>query len=224
MKSKPTPIDLDKLRARIRRLGLEQAFLMLDEALGMVSQAQLHRLAKQYVNLEDLTMDPASVVPHHLLDEVTRFHRASLSGEYYEDFEVNWRNSERKSAGTVAWIATHGRLLDRCLKEASKGDPVEVREAMDLLFPLLDRIDEGHDDIVFFADEAGAWQVGVDWPRVLPTWFKLLAATVEPADYAQRITTLLSNHHRSGRDKMLAVADLIASKDQRAALRATIGH
>jgi hypothetical protein len=95
---------------------------------------------------------------------------------------------------------------------------------MDLLFALLDRIDEGHDDIVFFADEGGAWQVGVDWPRVLPTWFKLLAATVGPADYAQRITTLLSNHHRSGRDKMLAVADRIASKDQRATLGATIGR
>lgn len=224
MKSKPTPIDLDKLRARLRRLGLEQSFLMLDEALGMLSQAQLHQLAKQYVNLEGLTMDPASGGPDRLLDEVTRFHRASLSGEYYEDFDVNGRNSERKSAGTLAWIATHGRLLDRCLKEASKGNPLEVREAMDVLFALLDRIDEGHDDIVFFADEAGAWQVGVDWPRVLPIWFKLLAATVEPADYAERIVTLLSKHYRYGRKEMLAVADRTATKDQRAALREAIGR
>lgn len=222
MKSKPTPIDLDKLRARIRQLGFEQAYLMLDQALGMLSQAQLHHLAKQYVALEELMPDPASSVPHRLLDEVTRFHRASLAGEYYEDFEVNGRNSERKSAGTLAWIATHGRLLDRCLKEASKGNPAEVRDAMDLLFALLDRIDEGREDIVFFADEAGAWQVGVDWPRVLPAWFKVMAATVEPAAYAQRITTLLSDHYHYGRDKMLAVADLIASKDQRAALRAAM--
>jgi hypothetical protein len=224
MKSKPTPIDLEKLRARVRRGGFEQTYYMLDEALGMFTQSQLHHLAKRYVSLEDLTMDPASVVPDRLLDAVTRFHRASLSGEYYESFEVNGRNSERKSAGTLAWIATHGRLLDRCLKEASKGIPAEVREAMDLLFALLDRIDEGHDDIVFFADEGGAWQVGVDWPRVLPTWFKLLAATVEPVDYAQRIVALLSNHHGSCRDRMLAVAHRIASKDQRAAVRATIGR
>jgi hypothetical protein len=53
MKSKPTQIDLDKLRTRIRRLGLEQAFLMLDEALGMLSQAQLHRLAKRETFLSD---------------------------------------------------------------------------------------------------------------------------------------------------------------------------
>lgn len=45
MKSKLTPIDLERLRAQIRRLGLEQAFLMLDEALGMLSQTQVHRLS-----------------------------------------------------------------------------------------------------------------------------------------------------------------------------------
>lgn len=224
MKSKTTPIDLEKLRARIRRGGFEQTYYMLDEALGMLTQSQLHHLAKRYMSLEGLSPDVSPTPPDRLLDVVSRFHRASLAGEYYETFGVNWRNSERKSAGTVAWIATHRRLLDRCLKEAPKGNPLEVREAMDLLFALLDRIDEGHDDIVFFADEAGAWQVGVDWSHVLPTWFKLLAATVEPVYYAQRITTLLSKHYRYGRDKMLAVADLIASKDQRAALRATIGR
>jgi hypothetical protein len=50
MKSKPTSIDPDKLRARIRQLGLERAFLMLDEALGMLSRAQLLRLAKQQIH------------------------------------------------------------------------------------------------------------------------------------------------------------------------------
>jgi hypothetical protein len=26
-------------------------------------------------------------------------------------------------------------------------------------------------DVIFFADEGGSWQVGVDWERVLPPWF-----------------------------------------------------
>lgn len=224
MKSEATRIDLEKLRARIRRGGFEQTYYMLDEALGMLTQSQLHYIARKYMSLEGLSPDVSPTPPDRLIDAVTRFHRASLAGEYYEDFDVNWRNSERKSAGTLAWIATHRRLLDRCLKEAPRGNPLEVREAMDLLFALLDRIDEGEDDIVFFADEAGAWQVGVDWPHVLPTWFKLLAATVEPAAYAQRIVTLLSNHYRYDRDKMLAVAHRIASKDQRTALRAASGR
>lgn len=27
-------------------------------------------------------------------------------------------------------------------------------------------------DVIFFADEGGSWQVGVDWERVLPPWFR----------------------------------------------------
>jgi hypothetical protein len=89
---------------------------------------------------------------------------------------------------------------------------------MEILFGLLDRVDECCDDVVFFADEGGSWQVGVEWDRVLPVWFKVLAATAEPEDFATRITTLLSRHYRYGRDKMLAVARRVATPPQRKAL------
>src|SRR5262249_24272214 len=36
-------------------------------------------------------------------------------------------------------------------------------------------IDEGHDDIVFFADEGGSWQVGIYWRKVFPPWFRCLS-------------------------------------------------
>ena len=39
---------------------------------------------------------------------------------------------------------------------------------MDILFGLLNHIDKGNDSVVFFADEGGSWQVGVDWAKVLP--------------------------------------------------------
>ena len=83
---------------------------------------------------------------------------------------------------------------------------------------LLDRIDEGHDDVIFFADEGGSWQVGVDWERVLPTWFKALSATAAPGEYAERITALLSRHFKSGRDRMLALACKTATPEQRSEL------
>ena len=88
----------------------------------------------------------------------------------------------------------------------------------DILFSLLNHIDKGHDDVIFFADEGGSWQVGVDWAKVLPLWFKVLAATAEPEEYAERITALLSCHYSYGRDKMLAIARRIATTHQRKAL------
>ena len=60
--------------------------------------------------------------------------------------------------------------------------------------------------------------MGVDWPKVLPVWFKALAATAEPEEYAGRITNLLSRHCRYDRDKMLAIARRMATTEQRAAL------
>jgi hypothetical protein len=153
-----------------------------------------------------------------LLTDVKRFEKASLAGEYYESFGVNSRNYRQRSAGTSAWIVDYLRLLDRCVSTAKKNDPAEVREAMDILFGLLNHIDKGHDDVIFFADEGGSWQVGVDWAKVLPVWFKVLSASAEPVEYAERITSLLSCHYNYGRDKMLAIARRTATPEQRKGL------
>lgn len=60
--------------------------------------------------------------------------------------------------------------------------------------------------------------LGVDWEGILPHWFRVLAATAAPEEYAQRITALIGRHYHYGRDKMLAVARRIATPMQRAAL------
>jgi hypothetical protein len=97
--------------------------------------------------------------------------------------------------------------------EAKKGYPVEVRQSFDILFGLLDHIDECLEDIIFFADEAGSWQVGVE----LPAWRKVLSATVEPKEYAGRVIGLLDRRYHYGRNKILAVARKTATPAQRKA-------
>ena len=113
----------------------------------------------------------------------------------------NSKNYMEESAGTSAWITEFRRLLDRCVINAKERNPVEVRQGMDILFGLLDHVDECLDDVMFFADEGGSWQVGVDWEKVLPVWFKVLSATAEPQEYATRIATVLSSHYSHGRDR-----------------------
>src|SRR5216684_5743130 len=97
-------------------------------------------------------------------------------------------------------------------------DASGVRQAFDILFGLLDHIDECHEDAIFFADEAGAWQVGVSWEKVLPPWFKVLSTTAAPDEYASRIVALLKHHYDYGSAKMLAVAGEVATPPQRQAL------
>src|SRR5437870_1908337 len=216
-------IDRDKLRTAVRKLGNEYVFFTLDDAIELLPPAKLHKIAKNYFDLKRLRPDAEKATRPSLLTDVKRFEKASLAGEYYESFYVNSKNYREQSAGTSAWIAEYLRLLDRCVINAKKNNPAEVREAMDILFGLLNHIDEGHDDVIFFADEGGSWQVGVDWPKVLPAWFEVLSATAEPEEYAEQITALLSCHYRYGRDKMLAIARRTATTHQRKALEEVEG-
>jgi len=218
MARKSIQIDRDKLRAEVRKLGNQDVFSMLNDAIELLPPAKLRKVAKKYFDLKRLRPGAEQVTNPSLLTDVKRFEKASLAGEYYESFGVNSKNWKQKSTGTSSWIAEFRRLLDRCVINASKSNPVEVREAMDILFGLLNHIDKGHDDVIFFADEGGSWQVGVDWAKVLPVWFKVLSATAEPEEYAQRITALLSCHYRYGHDKMLAIARRTATTHQRKAL------
>src|SRR6185503_16270112 len=118
-------------RAEVRKLGNEYVFYMLDDAIELLPLAKLHKIAKKYLDLERLRPDAQKTASPSLLTDVKRFEKASLAGEYYESFGVNSKNYTQKSAGTSAWIAEYLRLLDRCVINAKKRDPAEVREAMD---------------------------------------------------------------------------------------------
>ncbi len=218
MSRQPAAIDRDKLRVAVRKLGHEYVYYMLDDAIDILPPARLLQIARKYLDIKTLRPDSEFQEQAGLLAAVNAFDKASRARQYYESFMVNSRNCNEQSLGTTAWIADYLRLLYRCVGEAEKGAPAEVREAFDILFRLLDCIDEGNDDVVFFADEGGSWQVGVDWERVLPAWFKVLSATAASGEYAERIAALLDRHYDYGRDKMLAVARKIATLEQRSHL------
>ncbi len=211
-------IDRDKLRAAIRKTGKDNVFQMLIDAIDLLPPAKLHQIVEKHFDVKQLRPDDKKGTTLSLLKTVGTFDKASRAGDYYESFAVNSKNSQEESTGTTAWIAEYLRLLDLCVKKAGKADPTEVRQAFDILFGLLDRIDECQDDIIFFADEGGAWQVGVHWEKVLPPWFKVLSASADPDEYAQRITGLLKKHYHYGSAKMLAVAMELANPSQKQAL------
>ncbi len=216
-------IDKEKLRAAIRKLGKEYVFYLLDDAIDLLPPTKLNKLAAKYIDLKKLQPD-AGKKKASLLADVQEFEKASRAGEYYDSFDVNSKNFMEQSMGTTAWISEHGHLLDRCVAEEMNGNQGEVRQAFDILFDLLDYIDEGNDDVIFFADEGGSWQVGVDWNRVLPSWFRVLSITASPAEYAERIDALLDRHNEYGNKKMLAAARRIATPEQKVALDDAIGR
>jgi hypothetical protein len=143
-----------------------------------------------------------------------------LAGDYYEYFGVNSRNFMQKSEGTELFLAEFDRLMYACIREPSRGPRAPVREAFELLFQLLRRIDEGHDDVIFFADEAGSWQVGVDWSAALPAFFQCLADSASPDDFAREVNRTIEDFAEYDRSRHLTAARRVANAQQKAALRA----
>ena len=92
MARKPIQIDRDKLRTEIRKLASEYVFLMLEDAIELLPQAKLHKIAKKYLDLKRLRPDAEKATRPSLLTDVKRFEKASLAGEYYESFGVNSKN------------------------------------------------------------------------------------------------------------------------------------
>jgi hypothetical protein len=216
-KAATSAIDREKLRTAIRRLGDEYVFYMLDEAIDLLPPAKLAKLVGRYLDAEQLRPDAPG--KKNLLAEVRAFDTASRAGKYYQSFNVNSKNFMDKSTGTRAFIADCNRLLDSCANQAPKGDAAEIREAIEIILGLLRCIDECHNDVIFFADEAGSWQVGVDWAKVLPALFLCLSRTVEPDEYARRVVEVVDEFGKHDRGKHLAAARRLGNAAQREAFR-----
>ena len=198
-------------------MGKDYAYLMLEDAIELLPQAGLRQLVGPYIDVETLQAD-GDASAGSLRASVEAFARASLAGEFYEPFDVDSRNFTRRSAGTLSWTAECRRLFERCARDDSSVAPTEVRGVFDILLGLLDRVDECLDDVVFFADEGGSWQVGVDWQVVLPAWFAVLAATTEPEEFARLVVERVRRHcsHKAG--ELLAIAGTASTPAHRAAL------
>ena len=212
------PPDLERLRRALRALRRGDLLIIAERAAELVPRAKLSALLGDLVQIDAQTQANEAQAP--LWKEVQKFHTAALAGKYYQNFSVNSRNFMERSAGTDAFIAEFDRLLGTCVRAADTGPPGAVREPFELLFGLLRHIDEASDDVIFFADEAGSWQVGVDWRTVFPAYFCCLAGTATADEFAANVDRAIADFADHERPRHLAAARKGASAAQRAALRA----
>lgn len=128
--------------------------------------------------------------------------------------DVNVKNLMVRSRGTDAFVAEFDRLLRQCSRAVGAGQHNAAREAFEFLFGLLRRIDEAHDDVVFFADEAGSWQVGVNWRNVLPAYFRCLAETASAEEFAGTVDQVIRAFAENERAWHLSTAQAMATAAQ----------
>jgi len=210
-------VDIEKLRAALRHMSRGNLLSIASRAIELVPRARLGSLVAGIVRLDLLsegTRDAAS-----LLDEVRTFHDACLRGDDFESFDVNSKNYMDTSKGTDAFIVEFGRLIEKCIRASAKGRLSTLREAFELLFALLRRLDRDPDSVVFFADEGGSWQVGVDWRAALAAYFRCLADGTPAEHFAHQVDRAIADFADYDRPKHLGTARRVASAEQRVALR-----
>ncbi len=208
-------ISREKLRREIRKLDGASLFVMLDRAIDLMPEPLLARLAQGYISPSRLGPDDSE--PAGLVESVQAFHDACLSGSYYEDFDVNWRNCTQQSRGTQLWMAECRRLLDRIFEAVAEGEWIQACRSFELLFDLWRKVDHGTHDIIFIADDGGVWEVGFDWNEVLPAWFRCLASSADPDEYVDRTTDIIDTFVYGQRESYLRKAHAAATPSQQEA-------
>jgi hypothetical protein len=178
-------INHEKAWHLLRRLNRGDLLVLLGRALRHLEPANLESIFGDHAQPHELG-DTETQKRKPLLEATREFTDSALSGEFYEDFTPNWRNSSNTPDKSHEFEAHLALLFDRCLEEAATGDPADVCASYELIFDLLREIDTFDKDIVFWADEGGVWQLGIMWRRVLPPYFQCLAKTVEPQELARR--------------------------------------
>jgi len=210
------------LEPALRKLRKDDLLQVLHDAYQELPASRVVSVFGVYVDLlalESPLTSAKGAAPGRLVKAVERFHTDSLAGQYYESFNVNSKNFMDTSEGTDLWISECNHLFDECVQLSAKGYHAEARSAMDLLFELLAEIDTGSDEIVFFADEGGSWQVGLDEEKVMPAYFCSLAATATPEEYANNVRKLIEGRGTYNRDKFLKSARKVADPAQRKVLK-----
>jgi hypothetical protein len=186
-------VDIEKLRAALRHMSRGNLLSIANRAIELVPQARLGSLVAGMVRLDLLIISEGTRDSATLLDEVRTFHDACLRGDYYESFAVNSKNYMDTSKGTDAFMVEFERLIDKCIRASARGRSSTVREAFELLFALLRRLDMDPDSVVFFADEGGSWQVGVDWRAALAAYFRCLADGTPAEHFAREVDRAIAD-------------------------------
>lgn len=185
------------IRDMLSKVGESYRLELLYRAIDRLPEEQMVDVFGELMRYCD--QDELAGPTPDVFEEVETFVGESKKGAFYDDIDINSQNFTDKSDGTNRWIAECCRLLG-LLVESTEVEPTQhTAEAFDSIFGLLRQINRGDDTIVFFADEGGAWQVGVEWESVVPVWSQCLATFEAPETCATKTLELIdefASYHR----------------------------
>lgn len=176
----------------IRTLERERLLILLARTLDHVASKDLEALLAEHERGTSLPATPHRV--GSLLEEVEHFCEETRAGAYFQEWWAKGKyGSYLPSPKTEEFGAKLTLLFELGVTEAKEGDPQEVCNAYELLLALLHDIDHfERDELVFWGDEPGTWQLGIDWACVIPPYLQCLSKVLCPEEFADKASALIA--------------------------------
>jgi hypothetical protein len=211
------PVDIEKLRAAIPKMSRGALLAIAERAIDLVPRTRLYALAGDMLTHDVAEAERDTTL---LLKEVRSFDKECRYGDFYEMVAPMDDDAEKLKVARLV-ITEFQRLLRWCRIAAKAGPSAPVLKAFDLLFNLLRIVDETI--VQWPLDMRGLDAVGVDWGAVLPVYYRCLADTAPPGEFARSVDRVIRDFAEDDRPRHLASARRVASAEQKAALRAEGG-
>ena len=208
-------------RERVFQVLEKQTSTILLEVL-QAAYGEMNTSQRQEVFGEFAAQRSSSLIDgKELLREVREFERESLAGVYYAPFDINSKNFMDVPEETEEWFDRLGDLLKDSSTLTEQGNHAQAVECFGMLYRLIETMENGEE--IVFADEYGSWMIPCEGKEILAAYISSLSAIKIPEEFTAVVLPLIRRDSRASFvDRAYASANRVASKEQKAHLRAEI--
>ena len=191
----------------------------------LCSAYQIMNLKQRHLvfgEIEKSSLPPSCVNGKKLFKQIEIFQKDSLDKRYYESFNVNSKNWIHVPEKTGGWFDRLSSFLEQSTRLSKQGEHAAAAECFQILYQLIDAIDDGDCEIVF-ADELGSWMIPGDERKFAEAYLLSLARTGSPEDFAKTAFSLICReNHPPFIERIYKAALRPANKGQRLSLESEI--
>lgn len=210
-------MDKERIFSYLEKQEKEVLLRLLDRAYDRMGHDSRHDVFGEHEKNAPLLPVDGKV----LLSRIEDFQRSSLSGYYYEPFDINSKNYMDIPDETEEWFEKLGDYLKSASQLTTQGDHTAAVACFEMLYQVIEKMEDGYE--IVFGDEIGSWMIPGDEKLPMRAYLTSLAAISTPTAFANAVTPLAQrDSYHSLSLKVYDTACQLANAAQKAAFVAEV--
>ena len=207
-------MNKDRLFEYLETQKKAQLIELLESAFEVMDIEQRHDVFDEIIS----DLPPVTVDGEQLLADIEAFSESSISGYYYETFNVNSKNFSDIPEETEGWFEELGDYLEESAVLTGQGDHELAVQCFTLLYDLIDKMEDGEE--IVFAHELGGWMIPGDEKVFIKSYLTSLSAISTPEEYTEKAIPLIKRDViDSFCNKVYSTATKLANESQETVLK-----